>query len=446
MQHLIDRFCSYAKIDTQSDARSTTTPSTTKQQNLARLLVKELKSIGLTDVTKDRNGYIMATLPSNVEHAVPVIGFVSHYDTTPDFTGENVNPQIIENYDGQDIVLNVEKNIVLSPTYFEDLLQYKGQTIITTDGTTLLGADDKAGITEIVSAMEYLVQNPEIKHGKIRICFTPDEEIGRGADKFDVKKFGARWAYTMDGSQIGELEYENFNAASAKITFEGKSVHPGYAHKKMINSMLLATEFISALPKNEIPEKTKGYEGFFHVHGLQGSIEKTEVELIIRDFDAKNFKTRKDLVHDLTKLFNKNFQKQFGGDIVVTEIRDQYFNMKEMVEPVMFIVDLAEKAMKDVGIKPIIKPIRGGTDGCRLSYMGLPCPNIFAGGHNFHGKYEYLPVQSMQIAVEVIVKIAELTASTNFEAAAANKEPKVKKIKKASTKKADLKSKKKKKK
>ena len=414
MQHLINRFISYVIIDTESDPNSETTPSTAKQLNLAKLLVKELKTIGMTEVTKDRNGYVMATLPSNVAHDVPTIGFVSHYDTTPDFTGANVKPQIVENYNGTDIILNAEKNIVLSPSYFKDLLQYKGQTLITTDGTTLLGADDKAGLTEIVSAMEHLMQSPDIKHGKIRICFTPDEEIGRGADKFDVKKFGAKWAYTMDGSQIGELEYENFNAASAKIFFKGKSVHPGYAKGKMINSMLIANDFIAALPSRETPQETKGYEGFYHVHHLKGSIEETVLELIIRDFDTKNFKKRKDFIHDLTHKFNNKFAKQFGEDIVLTEIKDQYYNMKEMVEPVMFIVDLAEKAMKQLAIKPIIKPIRGGTDGCRLSYMGLPCPNIFAGGHNFHGKYEYIPVESMQKAVDVIVRIAELTATTDF--------------------------------
>ena len=410
MQHLIDRFISYVTIDTESDPKSDTTPSTKKQLVLASLLSKELKTIGLSEVTKDRNGYIMATLPSNVDYDVPTIGFVSHYDTSPDFCGANIKPQVISNYSGEDILLNAEHNIILSPKYFKDLLQYKGQTLITTNGLTLLGADDKAGITEIVSAMEFLIQNPEIKHGKIRICFTPDEEIGRGADKFDVKKFGAQWAYTMDGSQIGELEYENFNAASAKITFRGKSVHPGYAKGKMINSMLIANDFIAQLPSKEIPQETKGYDGFFHVHHLSGSIEESVLELIIRDFDAKKFKKRKDFIHDLSKKFNKKFAKQFGDDIVVTEVKDQYYNMKEMVEPVMFIVDLAEKAMKILGIKPIIKPIRGGTDGCRLSYMGLPCPNIFAGGHNFHGKYEYVPVESMQKAIEVIVKIAELTA------------------------------------
>ena len=416
MQNIIDRFISYVIIDTESDANSDTTPSTKKQFDLANLLVKELKSIGMTDVTIDKSGYVMATLESNVSHSVPTVGFVSHYDTTPDFTGKDVKPQIISNYDGGDIILNAEHNIVLSPSYFKDLLQYKGQTLITTNGLTLLGADDKAGLTEIITAMEFLIKNPSIKHGKIRVGFTPDEEIGRGADLFDVEKFGADWAYTMDGSQIGELEYEYFNAAGAKITFKGKSVHPGYAKGKMINSMLIANEFINALPKGETPQESKGYEGFFHVTQLSGSIEETKLELIIRDHSAKKFKKRKELVHAITKKINKKFAKQFGEDIVVTEIKDQYYNMKEKVAPVMFIVDLAEKAMRELNIKPLIKPIRGGTDGCRLSYMGLPCPNIFAGGHNFHGKYEYVPVESMQKAIDVIVKIVELTAKSDFSA------------------------------
>lgn len=410
MQHIINRFISYVTVDTESDPNSDTTPSTAKQWDLANKLVDELKAIGLEEVTIDENAYIMATLPSNVDYNVPVIGFISHFDTTPDFTGANVKPQIVPNYDGGDIVLNAEQNIVLSPKYFKDLLQYKGQTLITTDGTTLLGADDKAGITEIVSAMEYLVQHPEIKHGKIRVGFTPDEEIGRGAHKFDVAKFGADWAYTMDGSQIGELEYENFNAAGVKITFKGKSVHPGYAKGKMINSMLLANKFISALPANEVPELTKGYEGFFHVTGLSGSIEESTVQLIIRDHDSKRFKKRKKLVKKIVDSINRKYKKKFGENIATAEIKDQYYNMKEKVEPVFHIVKIAEKAMKKLDIKPIIKPIRGGTDGCQLSYMGLPCPNIFAGGHNFHGKYEYVPVESMVKATEVIVKIAELTA------------------------------------
>ncbi|GAB3724339.1 peptidase T [Flavobacterium koreense] len=414
MQNIIDRFISYVIIDTESDANSPTTPSTKKQLDLANLLVKELNTIGLTEVTIDENGYVMGTLPSNVDHEVPTIGFVSHYDTSPDFTGKDVKPQIIENYDGGDIVLNKEQNIILSPSYFKDLLLYKGQTLITTNGLTLLGADDKAGLTEIVTAMEYLVQHPEIKHGKIRVGFTPDEEIGRGADIFDVEKFDAKWAYTMDGSQIGELEYENFNAAGAKIKFKGKSVHPGYAKGKMINSMLIANDFINQLPKNEIPQETIDYEGFYHVVGLSGSIEESVVELIIRDHDANLFQERKNKVLEIAEGINKKFAQQFGEDICIAEVKDQYYNMREKVEPMMFIVDLAEEAMKQLGITPLIKPIRGGTDGSRLSYMGLPCPNIFAGGHNFHGKYEYVPVESMQKAVDVIVKIAELTATTDF--------------------------------
>jgi len=414
MQHIIDRFISYVTVDTESDPNSTTTPSSAKQWDLAHQLVEELKAIGMQEVSIDEHAYIMATLPSNVNHDVPTIGFVAHFDTTPDFTGANVNPQIISNYDGGDIVLNKELQIVLSPNYFKDLLQYKGQTLITTDGTTLLGADDKAGITEIITAMEFLIKNPSIKHGKIRVGFTPDEEIGRGAHKFDVKKFGAEWAYTMDGSQIGELEYENFNAAGAKIIFKGKSVHPGYAKGKMINSMLIANDFINLLPKGETPQETKGYEGFFHVHHLNGSIEETILELIIRDHRTNQFKKRKLFIESIVKKINKKYQKQFGEAICVAEIKDQYYNMKEKVMPVIHIVAIAEKAMKDLGIKPLIKPIRGGTDGSQLSYMGLPCPNIFAGGHNFHGKYEYVPVESMQKAVEVIVKIAELTATSDF--------------------------------
>ena len=414
MQNIIDRFISYVIIDTESDSSSETTPSTKKQWDLANKLVEELKSIGMKEVTIDKKAYIMATLPSNVTHDVPTIGFISHFDTTPDFTGANVKPQIIPNYDGNDIVLNAEQNIILSPKYFKDLLQYKGQTLITTDGTTLLGADDKAGITEIVTAIEFLIKNPEIKHGKIRVGFTPDEEIGRGAHHFDVEKFNCDWAYTMDGSQVGELEYENFNAAGAKITFKGKSVHPGYAKGKMINSMLIANDFINELPKGETPQETKGYEGFFHVHHLTGSIEETVLELIIRDHSKKKFIKRKELIAKITQKINKKFAKQFGEDIVIAEVKDQYYNMKEKVLPVKHIVDIAESAMKQLGIKPIIKPIRGGTDGCQLSYKGLPCPNIFAGGHNFHGKYEYVPAESMQKAVDVIVKIAELTSQPNF--------------------------------
>jgi tripeptide aminopeptidase len=402
---ILNRFLKYIKIDSQSDPKSDSTPSTGKQWDMANLLRTELEEIGMSDVSIDDNSYVMATLASNVDADVPCIGFVSHFDTTPDYSGTNINPQIHENYDGNDIVLNQEKNMVLSPDYFEELKNYKGQTLITTDGNTLLAADDKAGITEIMSAMEYLIKHPEIKHGKIRICFTPDEEIGRGAHKFDVKKFGAEWAYTMDGSEIGELEYENFNAASAKITIKGKSVHPGYAKDKMVNSMLVANKFAASLPENEVPERTEGREGFFHMTSMKGSVELSELSYIIRDHDKEKFEKRKALFHEIAEKINKNHD----GDIVSVEIKDQYFNMKEKVEPVMFIVDIAQKAMESCNIKPIIKPIRGGTDGSQLSYMGLPCPNIFAGGHNFHGPYEYVPLESMVKATEVIVKVAELT-------------------------------------
>lgn len=403
---ILQRFLTYIKIDTQSDANSTSTPSTEKQWILANLLTKELKTIGLEEVHVDENAYVTATLPSNVLHDVPCIGFVSHFDTSPDFTATNVNPQIHENYQGEDLLLNKEQNIVLSPRDFEDLLLYKGQTLVTTDGTTLLGADDKAGITEIVSAMKYLVEHPEIKHGKIRICFTPDEEIGRGAHLFDVEKFGAEWAYTMDGSQIGELEYENFNAASADVKFFGKIVHPGYAKDKMVNSMYRATEFVQRMPSDETPEKTENREGFFHLSSIHGEVEETHLQYIIRDHDKQLFNQKKQFILDLVN----DFKAKYGSKSLSLEIKDQYFNMREKVEPVMHIVDIAEEAMKSIGVTPIIKPIRGGTDGSQLSYKGLPCPNIFAGGHNFHGRYEYVPLESMVKATEVIVKIAELTA------------------------------------
>jgi len=403
---IIDRFVSYITVDTQSDPESDSTPSTKKQWDLANKLVEELKQIGLQDVEIDEHAYIMATLPSNVNFEVPVIGFISHFDTSPDFTGTNVKPQIIEDYDGKDIVLNKEQDIILSPDYFEDLLQYKGQTIITTDGTTLLGADDKAGITEIVSAMEYLVNNPQIPHGKIRIGFTPDEEIGRGAHKFDVSKFGAEWAYTMDGSQIGELEYENFNAAGAVVTIKGKIVHPGYAKDKMINSMYIAQDFINSLPRLETPEHTEDRQGFFHLTDIKGDVEETKLKYIIRDHDKAHFEARKEMIQDLVEEINI----QHEDEIIKVEIKDQYFNMSEKIEPVMHIVDIAEEAMKALDIAPLIKPIRGGTDGSQLSFMGLPCPNIFAGGHNFHGRFEYVPVESMQKAMAVIVKIAEITS------------------------------------
>lgn len=405
-ENLIKRFVGYITIDTQSDPESETTPSTKKQWDLANKLAEELKHIGLEEVSIDDNAYIMATLPSNVDHDVPTIGFISHFDTSPDFTGTNVKPQFIENYNGKDIVLNAEQNIVLSPDYFDDLLLYKGQTLITTDGTTLLGADDKAGICEIVTAMEYLINHPEIKHGKIRVGFTPDEEIGRGAHKFDVKKFGADWAYTMDGSQVGELEYENFNAASAVVKIKGKIVHPGYAKGKMVNSMYIAQEFINSLPRMETPEHTEGYEGFFHLTSIAGEVDETKLQYIIRDHDKGHFEARKEVMQKLTDDLNE----QYGREVIEITIKDQYYNMKEKVEPVKHIVDIAEEAMKQLHIKPHIKAIRGGTDGSQLSYMGLPCPNIFAGGHNFHGRYEYVPVESMIKATEVICKIAELTA------------------------------------
>lgn len=405
MQKIIDRFVKYIKIDTQSDHENPAFPSTEKQWDLAKILVEDLKEIGMSDIELDDNCYIMATLPSNVNFEVPVIGFIAHIDTSPDYTGTNVNPQFHPNYNGEDIVLNKEENIVLSPSYFDDLLLYKGQTLITTDGTTLLGADDKAGVTEIISAMEYLIQHPEIKHGKIRICFTPDEEVGKGAHMFDVPKFGAEWAYTMDGSQVGELEYENFNAAGAKVTINGKIVHPGYAKGKMINSMLIASDFIATLPQNEVPEKTEGYEGFFHLHTINGEVEKTTLEYIIRDHDIKLFEERKVTFQKAADDLNK----KLGSTIIEVIIKDQYFNMREKIEPVMHIVDIAEEAMKQLNIKPLIKAIRGGTDGSQLSYKGLPCPNIFAGGHNFHGRYEYVAAESLQLATDVIVKIAEIT-------------------------------------
>ncbi|SDW90239.1 tripeptide aminopeptidase [Lutibacter oricola] len=406
MQKIIDRFVKYITVDTQSDPENPAFPSTEKQWDLAKILVEELKEIGMEDVTLDDNCYVMATLPSNVDFEVPTIGFIAHIDTSPDYSGTNVKPQFHPNYNGEDIVLNKEENIILSPSYFEDLLMYKGQTLITTDGTTLLGADDKAGITEIVSAMEFLINNPEIKHGKIRVGFTPDEEVGKGAHMFDVDKFGAEWAYTMDGSQVGELEYENFNAAGAKVTINGKIVHPGYAKGKMINSMTIAADFIKSLPANEVPEHTTNYEGFFHLHTMNGEVEKTTLEYIIRDHDLKLFEGRKELFQKLVDDLNK----KLGADLIEVEIKDQYFNMREKIEPVMHIVDIAEEAMNHLNITPLIKAIRGGTDGSQLSYKGLPCPNIFAGGHNFHGRYEYVPAESLQLATDVIVEIARITA------------------------------------
>ena len=406
MEKLLPRFLEFVQVDTQSDPYSQTTPSTEKQRKLAKKLLVELHQIGMEDVTIDENCYIMATLPSNVEKKVPTIGFIAHMDTTPDFTGKKVKPNIVEAYDGGDIKLKGKKGMVLSPKEFPELEHYIGQTLVTTDGTTLLGADDKAGVSEIITAMEYLRKHPEIPHGKIRVAFTPDEEIGRGAHKFDVEKFDAEWAYTVDGSQVGELEFENFNAASAVIKCKGKSVHPGFAKDKMINALLVAHEFVSMLPLREVPEKTEGMDGFFHVHTLKGSVEKSKIELIIRDHDREHFEARKQLLLDIAEKLNDRY-----GKAVSVHMEDQYYNMREKVEPVYHIVEIAEEAMKSIGVEPIIKPIRGGTDGSQLSFMGLPCPNIFAGGHNFHGPYEYVPLESMQKAVEVIVKISELTAT-----------------------------------
>ena len=406
MERLLERFLTYVQIDTQSDPESANTPSTSKQWNLARLLEKEMRAMGLSNVYLDEKAYLTATLPANTEKNIPVIGFVSHFDTSPDFSGENVKPRIISDYDGNAIVLNHNTQIMLSPSEFPELLNYIGQTLIVTDGTTLLGADDKAGIAEILTAMEYLLAHPEIQHGEIRICFTPDEEIGRGAHHFNVEDFGAQWAYTIDGSQIGELEYENFNAAKARITTHGKSVHPGYAKDKMVNALSILRSLLSELPKDDVPEKTEGREGFFHVHNLQGGVELAVADLIIRDHDRELFERRKALLEELTAKYRNDAKAT-----IELEISDQYYNMREKIVPVMEIVAIAERAMHAVGVTPIIKPIRGGTDGSQLSFMGLPCPNIFAGGHNFHGKYEFIPLESMEKAVQVIVKICEFTAT-----------------------------------
>lgn len=401
--NITERFLKYVSFHTTSDTATNLTPSTPGQLVFAQFLVEELKSIGLSEVELDSNGYVMATLPANTDKEVPVIGFVSHMDTSPDMSGKNIKARVINNYDGNDILLNEEKVIVLETAKYPEIKKYIGQDIIVTDGTTLLGADDKAGLAEIVTAMEYLLTHPEIKHGKIRIGFTPDEEIGQGADHFDVAKFGAEWAYTMDGGEIGELEYENFNAAGAKITINGLNVHPGYAKHKMKNSMRIAHQFISMLPRHETPEHTEGYEGFYHLMSMEGKVEETALNYIIRDHDRDRFERRK---KELSHLINK-INAEFGENTASLEVKDQYYNMREKVEPVMHIVDLAFDAMKEVGITPKVKPIRGGTDGARLSFEGLPCPNIFAGGHNFHSRFEYVPVQSMEKATQVIITIAQ---------------------------------------
>jgi tripeptide aminopeptidase len=404
--NITERFLKYVSFHTTSDANTNLTPSTPGQMIFAQYLVEELKSIGLHEVELDKNGYVMATLPSNTDKQLPVIGFIAHMDTSPDMSGKNIKARIIENYDGGDILLNEDKLIVFETAQYPEILQYKGQDIIVTDGTTLLGADDKAGLAEIVTAMEYLIQHPEIKHGRIRIGFTPDEEIGQGADHFDVTRFGADWAYTLDGGEIGELEYENFNAAGAKITFRGLNVHPGYAKHKMKNSMRIAHQFISMLPRHETPEHTEGYEGFYHLTSMKGEVEESVLNYIIRDHDKDRFERRK---KEMLHLVNK-INAEFGAETAVLELKDQYYNMLEKIKPVMHIVDLAYKAMEQAGVKPNVKPIRGGTDGARLSFEGLPCPNIFAGGHNFHGRFEYVPVQSMEKAKEVIINIVKLIA------------------------------------
>ena len=403
---VVDRFLKYVKFDTESSTETGTTPSTPGQMVLARELEKELHEMGLEDISLDEKGYIMATLPANTDKEVPTIGFVAHMDTSPDLTGKDVNPQIVKNYDGKDIILNKDLNIVLSPNDFPEMQDYVGQDLIVTDGKTLLGADDKAGIAEILTAIKYLKDHPKIKHGKIRIGFTPDEEIGAGADYFDVEKFGCEWAYTIDGGPIGELEYENFNAAGVKINIQGRSVHPGYAKDKMVNALVVANKLVSLLPSNERPEHTTGYEGFYHLTNISGTVDAATIGYIIRDHDRELFEKRKQVMLDTIAFINKLYP-----DSTTVEIKDQYYNMREKVEPVKHVVDLAFEAMTAVGVAPIVKPIRGGTDGARLSFMGLPCPNIFAGGHNFHGRYEFVPIQSMEKAVQVIVKIAELVTS-----------------------------------
>lgn len=402
---LLKRFTTYVKIDTQSNEEADTCPSTKGQLELANLLVKELKEMGMTDVTMDENGYVMATLPANTDNKnVPTIGFLAHMDTATDFTGKNVNPQIVENYDGNNITLNEHLNIVLSPDQFPNLKNYIGQTLITTDGTTLLGADDKAGIAEIMTAMNYLINHPEIKHGKIRVAFTPDEEIGRGPHKFNVEKFDAKYAYTMDGGPLGELQYESFNAAAAKVIIKGNNIHPGSAKGKMINSAKIAMEFNRQLPENEAPEYTDGYEGFYHLLSINGDVEKTVLSYIIRDFDKSKFEERKKTMEKITQ----SFQGKYGKERIILELNDQYYNMREKIEPVFEIVEIAKEAMQNLNIAPVVEPIRGGTDGSQLSYMGLPTPNIFTGGENFHGKFEYISLDTMAKATEVIIEIIQL--------------------------------------
>ncbi len=403
--NLVDRFLQYVKFDTQSDELTNMTPSTPGQMEFAEHLKKELENLGLTEISLDDNGYLFATLPSNLPEGVdvPTVGFIAHLDTAPDMSGRHVAPRIVQNYDGGDIELNPTTNITLSPVDFPELKHYVGQDLIVTDGNTLLGADDKAGVAEIVSAMDYLIQHPEIKHGKIRVGFNPDEEIGLGAHKFDVEKFGCDFAYTMDGGEIGELEFENFNAAVAKVTFNGRNVHPGYAKHKMINSMRIANQFVIMLPRWETPEHTEDYEGFYHLISMEGTVEKTVLTYIIRDHDRDRFERRKKELEHLARKINNEFP-----DCCQIEIKDQYYNMREKIEPVMYIIDIAQEAMRRVDITPKVQPIRGGTDGAQLSFKGLPCPNIFAGGLNFHGRYEFVPIQSMEKAKDVIIEIAKI--------------------------------------
>lgn len=400
---LLNRFIQYVQIDTQSDENSKTYPSTQKQWDLARLLEKELNAFGLDSVELDKNGYVTGTLPSNINKKIPVIGFFAHMDTSPDMSGKNVKPQIFENYDGDNIPINKESDIILSVKDFPELKNYAGQTIITASGDTLLGADDKAGIAEIMTAIEFLIKNPEIKHGTIKIAFTPDEEIGIGVDHFNVDKFGADYAYTLDGGPLGELEYENFNAASAKIKIQGRNIHPGYARGKMINAILVASEINDMLPLEQRPELTQNYEGFFHIVKFNGTVENAEIEYIIRDHKLQKFEQKKEIIKNIVALTNQKYNHK----VATLELKDQYFNMREKVEPVIHIVENAKQAMLELGITPDVKPIRGGTDGARLSYMRLPCPNLFTGGHNYHGKYEFIPLESMEKAVQVILKIIE---------------------------------------
>lgn len=400
---LLERFIKYVKIDSNSNPKSQNCPSSEVQWNIAKVIAKDLEEMGLKDVSIDENCYVMATLPSNSDKKVDTIGFIAHMDTAPSYNGSGVNPKIVKNYDGRDIVLNEDENIVLSPSKFSSLKKYIGDDLITTDGTTLLGADDKAGVVEIIEAIDYLIKNPSIKHGEVKICFTPDEEIGRGANLFNVEKFGCKFAYTVDGGELGELEYENFNAASANITIKGRDIHPGTAKNSMINSLILGMELNSLLPVEQRPEYTDGYEGFFLLNDMKGTVEDTTMSYIIRDHSKEKFEEKKILMQKAVEYL----QQKYKDAEFKLELKDSYYNMKEMIEPVFEIVELAKKSMIDVGVTPIIRPIRGGTDGSKLSFMGLPCPNIFTGGHNFHGKYEYISLNSMEKAKEVIVKIVE---------------------------------------